>query len=94
MYEDFTQQASQPTEEKIGFSVASLVLGIVGLLAWCLPLLGFPITIAGLVLGILGIKKGGKVMAIIGIVLSAITLLLTLGNSILGAVLAVANLAI
>lgn len=37
MYDDFTQQTSQPTEEKICFTVASLVLGIAGLLAWCVP---------------------------------------------------------
>ena len=80
---------SQPVEEKKGLSIASMILGIVGLLAWCIPLLGFPVCITGLILGIIGIKKGGKGMAIAGIILCSITLLLTLGNSILGAILAV-----
>ena len=81
---------SQPVvEEKKGLSLTSMILGIVGLLAWCIPLLGFPVCITGLILGIIGIKKGGKGMAIAGIIMCSITLLLTLGNSILGAIIAV-----
>ena len=80
---------SQPVEEKKGLSLTSMILGIVGFLAWCIPLLGFPVCITGLILGIIGIKKGGKGMAIAGIIMCSITLLLTLGNSILGAILAV-----
>lgn len=82
---NYYQNPQQPAPEKKGFSIASLVLGLVGLIAWCLPLLGYPVTIVGLILGILGIKKGGKGMAIAGIILCAITLLLTIGNSALGA---------
>lgn len=79
-------------EEKKGMSIASLVLGCFGLVAWCLPLLGYPVTIAGLVLGIIGIKKGGKGLAIAGIILSAIFLICTLVNSILGAAMAINNM--
>lgn len=75
---------NQPAPEKQGLSIASMVLGICGFLAWCLPLVGFPVSITGLVLGIIGMKKGGKGMAITGIITSAITLVLTLINSILG----------
>ncbi len=90
---DYTYDASvQPVqEEKKGMSIASLVLGCVGILAWCLPLLGYPVTIAGIVLGIIGMKKGGKTLAIIGIILSAIFLIATLINSIAGVMLAVQN---
>ena len=80
---------SQPVEEKKGLSLTSMILGIAGFLAWCIPLVGFPVCITGLILGIIGIKKGGKGMAIAGIIMCSITLLLTLGNSILGAILAV-----
>ena len=73
-----------PPRENKGLSIASMVLGICGFLAWCLPLLGYPVSIVGLILGCIGIKKGGKGMAIAGIIMSAITLVLTLGNSILG----------
>lgn len=74
-------------EEKKGMSIASMVLGIIGFVAWCIPLFGFPVTIVGLVLGILGIKRGGKGMAIAGIIMCSITLLCTLANSIYGAYL-------
>lgn len=87
MNEVLDQQTQQPVQEKKGLSIASMVLGIVGCLAWCIPLFGFPVCITGLVLGILGIKKGGKGMAIAGIILCAITLLLTLVNSAIGAYL-------
>ena len=80
-------QYVQPVQEKKGLSLASMILGIVGFLAWCLPLVGFPVCITGLILGIVGIKKGGKGMAIAGIIMCAITLLLTLGNSILGVII-------
>lgn len=85
---DFYSQDQQPApQEKKGLSVASLVLGICGFVACCLPLIGYPVTITGLVLGIIGKKKGGKGMAIAGIILSAISLALTLLNSIMGAYL-------
>lgn len=86
-YNNTNMYQPEVTEEKKGLSIASMILGICGLLAWCIPCCGYPVTITGLILGIVGIKKGGKGMAIAGIILSAITLLLTLGNSALGAYL-------
>ena len=76
------------TEEN-GLSIASLVLGIVGFVAWFLPLVGYPVTIVGIILGALGMKKGGRGMAIAGIICSTICLVLTLINSILGAYIAI-----
>lgn len=88
VYGQYTQYVQQPVQEKKGFSIASLVLGCVGFLAWCLPLFGYPVCITGLVMGIVGLNKGGKGMAIAGIIMSAITLVFTLINSILGVLLA------
>lgn len=59
-------------------STASLVLGIISLIVWLLPLVGFPVCIVGLVLGI---RK--KYTA--GIVLNVIGLVLTTANSAIGA---------
>lgn len=70
-----------------GLSIASLVLGIAGFVACCLPLVGYPVTITGLVLGIVAKTKGAGGMAIAGIVLSIITFVLTLVNSIGGVLL-------
>lgn len=70
-----------------GRAVASLVLGIVGMLAWLLPCMGLPITIVGLVLGILDRKGPGRSMAIAGIILCCIGLAATLVNAGYGAYL-------
>ena len=81
-----------PQEEKKGLSIASLVLCCCGIIAWCLPLLGYPVTIAGIVLGCLGMKKGGKTLAIIGIILSVIFLIATIVNSVLGVMAAMSQM--
>lgn len=69
----------------IGLGVTALVFGIVGLLAWIIPIIGLPVGIVALVLGILGIKKSSKGMSIAGIVLGVICLVLTIINSAIGA---------
>ncbi len=91
---DYSQQSFGYTgapvvqEEKKGMSIASLVLGICGFIAWCIPLIGYPVTILGIIFGAVGMKKGGKKLAIAGIICSAITLVFTLINSIAGAMMA------
>ncbi len=70
-----------------GKAIASLVLGILGLLAWFIPLFGAPITITGLVLGIKGLKSSNRGMAVAGIVLNIIGLVLTIINASIGAYL-------
>jgi len=62
-----------------------MVLGIVSLFAWLVPFLGFPIAVAGLVLGIVAINKGKepKGMAIAGVVMCPLGLI----GSIISAVL-------
>jgi hypothetical protein len=68
--------------------VASLVLGLVNLLGWCLPLVGYPIGIAAVVTGSMSLKSSKRGMAIAGLVLGIVTLLITLANSIAGVLLA------
>lgn len=82
----------QAPEENKGKSIASMVLGIVGFIAWCLPIAGYPVTIVGIILGAKGLKEGGRGMAIAGIIMCSITLVLTIINSVLGALLQVSNL--
>ncbi len=63
MYDQANQQGNPnippmpPMEEKKGMSIASMVLGIIGLVFWCIPILGVPIGIVGLILGIVGRKR-------------------------------------
>lgn len=59
-------------------AIASLILGIIGLLSSCFLIGAIP-AIISIVLGVISIKKGqGKGMAIAGIVLSAISLVIIL----------------
>ena len=67
-------------------AIASLVLGVINLCAWFLPICGIPLSIAGLVLGFLGMKDPSqKTLAIIGMALCGLGLLLACGNGAYGA---------
>ncbi|MCD8500930.1 MAG: hypothetical protein LRY71_03685 [Bacillaceae bacterium] len=79
-------------DEHSGKAIASLVLGLVGLLAWFIPLFGYPVTITGLVLGIKGKRSKNRGIAIAGITLSTIFLVITVINSILGVIIALSEL--
>ena len=70
-------------------AIAGLVLGITSLLAWLLPLLGYPVSIVGIIMGALGKKSEKKNIAIVGLVLSIIGLVL---NSAYGVYLALNEL--
>jgi hypothetical protein len=79
---------SAPIKDKSGLAIGSFVLGILSLCSWLIPFCGGPIAIAGVVLGVLGMKSSKKGMAIAGIVMSAIGIGLTLINAVAGALLA------
>jgi hypothetical protein len=79
--------ASAPTPSAGGKAIWSLCLGLFGLLAWLLPIIGLPVTITGLVLGIKSVNGPRKGMATAGIVLCIIGLVLSTGNAALGAYL-------
>lgn len=71
-------------------SYAGLILGIISLVAWLLPIAGYPVSIVGIVLSTKAIKKpDNKTIAIVGMVLSIIGLILTLINSFLGALIGI-----
>jgi len=74
-----------------GKAVASLVLGILGLVLWFIPLFGLPVTIIGLVLGIAALKSPRRGMAIAGTVMSVIGLVLSLVNAAFGVYLAMSG---
>lgn len=41
-----------------GHATASITLGLVSSLLWIMPLLGFPCTIVGIIMGVLGLQSG------------------------------------
>lgn len=66
---------------------AGFVLGLCSLVAWFIPLIGYPVTILGIIFSSLGMNSNKKGMAITGIVLSIIFFIVTLMNSIVGAIM-------
>lgn len=71
------------------FAIISLVIGLFNLCAWIFPICGFPLAIAGLVFGYLGLKAPEqKNLAIAGLALSGLALLLACVNAIVGVVFA------
>ena len=80
-YPPFNQQGMyqpQPvyavtTGQTNGPGIASLVLGIIGIVTFWFPFVGFPVSIVGLVLATVGMKRiEGKGFAVAGLVLSII----------------------
>lgn len=69
------------------------ILGLISIIAWFIPLFGYPVTICGIVNSAKGLKSNeAKTKAIIGLVLSIIFLIVTLINSILGVIYNVSQL--
>ena len=70
-------------------ALASMVLGITGLVAWFLPALGTPVTITGLILGIIALRRPNQSrgMAVTGIITSSLGLAASIINGVLGVLL-------
>ena len=74
-------------------AVASLVLGLVSIVTWLFPIAGYITTILAIVFATKGRHSEKKGMATAGLVLGIIFLVVTVLNSIFGAILGVlANL--
>ena len=76
---------NETTPNRTGKAVAGLVLGIVGMIAWFIPIFGLPITIVGLILSIKGMGSTKRGMAVTGLVLCIIGLVLSIINMSIGA---------
>lgn len=74
-------------KNKSGKATAGFVLGLCSIIAWFIPLIGYPVTILGIIFSALGIKSAKKTFAVIGLICSIIFLIATLINSIVGAIL-------
>lgn len=71
-------------KDNYGLAITSLGLGIFSLLAWLLPIIGFPFSVTGLILGITSTSSSKRNFAIAGIVMNAIGLILTIANFAIG----------
>jgi hypothetical protein len=83
----FDSPAAQPDSFR-GSATAGLILGILSTYTWLLPIVGFPLAIAGIVLSVKGRRSATvRIMGTIGLVLAIIGLVLALANAALGAFL-------
>lgn len=60
--------------EKKGFSITSMVLGIVSIVFCCVTYISVPCAILAIIFGVIGKKRGAKGMATAGFVLGIVTL--------------------
>jgi hypothetical protein len=70
-----------------GWAITAFIIGIINLCIWILPFCGGPLSIVGIVIGVLGLKSSQRILAIIGLVLSVFGLLATIANSVLWVIL-------
>ena len=70
-----------------GNAIISLLLGLLGIIAWIIPLIGLPITVIGLILGIIGLRSRSRGVAIAGITLCSLFLAFTIVNASIGSYL-------
>jgi hypothetical protein len=72
-------------QNKTYMAYASLAIGVLSMCAWLLPICGCPMSLIGLGLGFMGKDTPQRTFAYIGLGLSALALLLTIGNAAYGA---------
>ena len=80
------QMPSQQPQGGSGLSVASMVLGIISLVLFCIAWICFPCGIVSIILGGVSIsgKKPGKGMAVAGLVCSIVAIALYIIFTIIG----------
>jgi hypothetical protein len=75
-----------------GMAIASLVLGVISLLVCCLPILGLPLSITGLIFGLKGQKSLHQSKAVIGTCLNLLGLLVAAVNGLFWLRFAIASM--
>ena len=66
-------------------AVVGFILSLISIIAWLIPLFGYPVSICGIIFSAKGLSsKANKGKAIAGLILSIIFLFLTLCNSLAG----------
>ncbi len=68
------QSKEKDKKDKKGFSITSMVLGIIALVFFCLWYISIPCGILAIIFGVLSVKSSNKGMSIAGIITGAIGL--------------------
>ena len=82
-----------PVEQKEDkLAIVGFILGLVSIIAWFIPLFGYPVSICGIVFSTKGLKsKTNKGKATAGLVLSIVFLVFTFLNSMAGLLISFDN---
>ena len=75
------------TDKKSTQALVGFILGLVSIIAWYIPLIGFPVSVCGIVFSALGLKSSNRTKAVAGLTLSIIFLVVTFINSAMGAIM-------
>lgn len=70
------ETAKAPVNERKGFNITSMVLGIIGILFCCVWYINIPCSIIAIIFSIAGRKDAGRGMGIAGLVLGIVALAL------------------
>ena len=68
----------EETNDKKGFSIAALVLGIIAIVFCCVWYISIPCGILAIIFGIVGIKSSKKGMSIAGLITGSIGLIISI----------------
>lgn len=72
-------------QPKNNLALAAAITGGVSILAGlCCPLIGFPVSIAGIVMGAMSLKPPNKTLALVGIICGVLGLIVTIANAAAG----------
>ncbi len=74
----------QPPVRSGGVAIAALVLGILGAVSCCFPIISIPVSIAGIVCGALGLKSDRRNMAVAALIVCVVFLILAIVALVLG----------
>ncbi len=74
-------------QESKGLSIASMVLGIISVVLFCIWYISIPCAILAIIFGVIGKNKGAKGMAIAGLVLGIVAIAIVLIIILTGATL-------
>ena len=93
MSEDLEENVATegPVVEAKGFSITSMILGIVSVVLFCIWYLSIPCAVLAIIFAIIGKKRGAPGMATAGLVLGIIGLVLCIGLYLL-AIIGVASM--
>mgnify|MGYP002528578248 CR=1 FL=1 len=78
MEEENKEVKETVVQENKGLSIASMVLGIISVVLFCMWYISIPCAILAIIFGVIGKKKGGKGIAIAGLVLGIVAIAILL----------------